>query len=55
VIDSAARRFLGLPMEGCEGRLAGIGFDPAGNDALTPGQEVRDEALPSCPGRAAIT
>jgi hypothetical protein len=45
VINSAARRFLGLPAEGLEGRLAEIGLDPAGNDALTLGQEVRDEAL----------
>jgi PAS domain-containing protein len=45
VINSAARRFLGLPAEGLEGCLAEIGLDPAGNDALTLGQEVRDEAL----------
>ena len=37
VINSAARRFLGLPAEGLEGRLAEIGFDPAGSDTLTPG------------------
>ncbi|MGW7726570.1 hypothetical protein [Streptomyces canus] len=45
VINSAARQFLGLPAEGLEWRLVEIGLDPAGSDTLTPGQEVRDEAL----------
>ncbi|WP_369393287.1 PAS domain-containing protein [Streptomyces sp. CG1] len=45
VINSVARRFLGLPAEGLEGRLAEIGLDPAGSGTLTPGREVRDEAL----------
>ncbi|MER6527752.1 hypothetical protein [Streptomyces sp. NPDC001508] len=45
MIDSATRRFLGLPAEGPEGRLAEVGLDPAGEWHADTGWEVRDVAL----------